>query len=64
MQRTEWPHFIKLTSEDGNGEFSIEIQKDCSQIRIDLEDDNVYFDTNKKELEIIRDAINDILKCN
>ena len=56
MQITRTNHYIEVKGYDDNGEFKIQIQKDCLQLRIKLEDDEVFIDTNYEELKDIRDA--------
>lgn len=47
---------------DRYGKFLIRIQKDCSQMQIETEDNgDSYVDINFRELKIIRDAITDVL---
>lgn len=46
---------------DDNGEFLIRIQKDCSQLQMETEDDDVYIDVNYRELKTIRDSITEVL---
>jgi hypothetical protein len=62
MKVSQTKHFIKVTGEDVNGDFSIEIQNDCSQLRISTGDGDSYIDTSSRELRIIRDAITKALE--
>lgn len=64
MQIIKTEHYIQFTSTDNNGVYRISIQKDCSQIRVDTEDGDVYIDTNRKELTAIMDCIKEVLDNN
>lgn len=59
IEKTE--HFIEIKGIDDNGEFKIRIQKDCSQLQLETEDNEAFCDVNHRELKIIRDAISEIL---
>lgn len=59
IERNE--HFIKISGSDNNGEFNIEIQNDCSQIRIETDCNDAYIDVNYRELKIIMNTITEVL---
>lgn len=59
IKKTE--HYIEVRGVDNNGEFSIRIQKDCSQLQMETEDNDAYIDVNYRELKTIRDAITEVL---
>jgi hypothetical protein len=63
MRIETYRNYIQITSKDRNGIWNIQIQKDCSQIRIGTENDDatVYIDTDKSELRAIRDCLNEVL---
>jgi len=61
-------HYSEIIGSDNQGKFSIEIQNDCSQIRINSDIDGdfteqVYIDVNVQELTAIRDFITDVLSA-
>lgn len=60
IKKTE--HYIEVRGVDNNGEFLIRIQKNCSQLQMETEDNNAYIDVNYRELKTIRDAITDVLE--
>lgn len=64
MEISKGAYYIKIEGSDDNGDFEIQIQNDCSQLRINTEDGNVYIDINKQELIEIRDSINYIINQN
>lgn len=57
-------YYAEFTSEDYRGKFTLQIQNDLSQIRMENEDDSVAFDCDKTELIYIRDMINNLLDQN
>lgn len=59
IKKTE--HYIEVNGVDNNGEFKIRIQKDCSQLQMETEDNDAYIDVNYRELKTIRDAITEVL---
>jgi hypothetical protein len=59
IKKTE--HYIQVKGVDKNGEFLIRIQKDCSQMQMETEDNDAYIDVNYLELKTIRDAITEVL---
>ena len=59
IKKTE--HHIEVRGVDNNGEFLIRIQKDCSQLQMETEDNDAYIDVNYRELKTIRDAITVVL---
>jgi hypothetical protein len=65
---TEDKNFFIFVSSDYRGKFEVKIHKDCTQVQIEvgIEDDeyigeNLYFDTDKKELQQLRDMIDLVL---
>lgn len=50
MKKTKQPPYETLIIADIQGDNIIEVQKDCSQIRIKNENGDVFIDTNKLEL--------------
>jgi len=60
IKRTE--HYIEINGVDNNGDFKIYLLKDCSQLQIETPDSSVCIDVDFKELKIIRDCINEVLK--
>ena len=54
-------HNIQIRALDNNGKFLIRIQKDCSQLEIQTENNNAYIDINYLELKTIRDALTEVL---
>ena len=60
IKKTE--HYIEVRGVDNNGEFLIRIQKNCSQLQMETEDNNAYIDVNYRELKTIRDAITEVLE--
>lgn len=54
-------HYIQFNGYDINGEYKVEIQRDCSQVRVETGDSDAYIDTNYTELKAIRDAITEVL---
>jgi len=59
IKKTE--HYIGINGVDNNGEFRIRVQKDCSQLRMETENNYAYIDVNYRELKAIRDAITEVL---
>lgn len=66
MKVNEFKHYIELRSADCNGTWSVQVQNDCSQIRLLTEDDvfDSFIDTDKKELTALRDILNKIIEWN
>ncbi len=62
MKVIETEYFIEFQSADNRGIFRIQIQKNGSQLRIDTEDGDVYFDTNFEELKSIRDCLSEVIE--
>lgn len=54
-------YYTQVKGSDINGEFNIEIQNDCSQLRIETGDSEAYIDVNFRELKTIRDSITSVL---
>lgn len=61
MRKTITKHYISVTGTDENGEFEIQIQTDCSQLRIQADNSDVFIDVDFNELKTIRDAITQVL---
>ncbi len=61
MKIKKTDHYIQINGIDNQGEFKIEIQKDCSQMRIESGDDSAFIDLNYRELKVIRDCITEVL---
>ncbi len=64
MQIKKTKHSIEVHGIDINGKFLIRIIctiKNHSQVQIETEDDNAYFNVNYQELKTIRDAITEVL---
>ena len=61
MEIKKTAHYIEINGNDNNGEFTIRIQKDCSQIQMETEDSDSYIDLNYRELKQIRDSITKVL---
>jgi hypothetical protein len=62
MKTERLKHLTRFSDNGGTWPpYVIEIQNDCAQMRIENEDQDVHFDTDRKSLEAIRDAINSVL---
>jgi hypothetical protein len=61
IKTKENEHYIQLDGRDNQGDFLIRIQKDCSQLQMETEDNDAYIDTNYNELKSIRDALTKVL---
>lgn len=61
MEITSTEHYIEIIGFDNGGQFTIRIQRDCSQLQIETEDSDAFIDINRNELTIIRNCINEIL---
>jgi hypothetical protein len=55
-------HYIEINGVDINGDFLIRIYKDCSQLQLETEDNKAYINLNYRELNIIRNAITEVLE--
>lgn len=55
-------HYSELKFRDPYGKVTIRIQKDLSQITLETANGDCYADTDKKDLEAIRDFINLMLE--
>lgn len=62
MEIIKTKHYIEVKGVDDNGEFLIRIQKNCSQLQMETEDNDAYIDVNYYELKTIRDAITEVLE--
>lgn len=62
MQVTVNNHYTTINGADDESEFEIQIQNDCSQIRIQKDLDSVFMNVNCRELKIIRDTLTDIIE--
>jgi hypothetical protein len=60
----ETDHYYEFRSNDQQGDYKVEVQKDLSQLRLYTDDfDNATFiDTNRTELTAIRDMLNKALQ--
>jgi hypothetical protein len=58
-------HYLQIVSNDQNGEWNIQIQKDGSQIRIGTDGDNesAYIDTDIEELKAIRSLLTEVIEA-
>lgn len=61
MKVEKLEYYTEAITRDEDGEVSLQIQNDCSQIRIKKEWEDSYLDIDKKDLIIIRDMINGLL---
>ena len=61
MKTAETKHYISVAGTDENGEFEIQIQNDCSQLRIRADNSDVFIDVDYNELKTIRNAITQVL---
>lgn len=59
VRKTEY--YTEIKGKDENGDFSIQLQNDCSQIRVETEDGDVYLDIDHQKLRLIRDTITEVL---
>ena len=66
MKIEKYSHYTEMVSGDENGQWKIEIQNDCTQIRIESEDgsNDLFINTDKKELIAIRDLLAKIIDDN
>jgi hypothetical protein len=62
MQINNTKHYIEVIGLDDNGEFTVRIQKDCTQLQLETGNDDAYIDVNYNELKTIRDAITEVLE--
>jgi len=61
MEIKKTANYIEINGNDNNGEFTIRIQKDCSQMQMETQDSDSYIDLNYRELKQIRDSITEVL---
>jgi len=56
-------HYLQIVSNDQNGEWNIQIQKDGSQIRIghDGSEEDAYINPKLSELKAIRDLLTEVI---
>lgn len=62
MEILKTAHYVEIQGVDNNGEFTVRIQKDCSQLQMETEDNDSYIDLNYRELKQIRDSISEVLE--
>ena len=61
MEIKKTDHYIQINGSDNQGEFKIRIQKDCSQMQMETEDNDAFIDLNYRELKTIRDCITEVI---
>lgn len=61
--QTETRYYTEFKAMDSQGEYSVQVQNDGSQLRFSTEDglNQIFFDTNKSELIAIRDCIDKVV---
>ncbi|MDR1984099.1 MAG: hypothetical protein LBQ28_04680 [Prevotellaceae bacterium] len=66
MKRADTQYQLILQSEDARGTFQFRVQRNCSQIQLEvhMEDfpDEVYIDVNKREIMAIIEMLNEAVK--
>ena len=62
----KFQYYTSLTIKDDNGLYGIEVQNDCSQIRIDPNNGgfDISINTDRSELIILRDMLTKNIKYN
>ena len=65
MKPEKFKHYTSLQIADNNAIYDIQIQNDCSQFIVESNDgDEIFIDTNKKELIALRDMLTTIIEDN
>ena len=61
MKIEQTANYIEVSGKDINGEFTVRIQNDGSQIQMETENGDAYIDTDNDLLRVIRDAISKVI---
>ena len=66
MKIEKLQHYTSLEIYDDNNRYDIQIQNDCSQLRIDPNNGgfDIFINTNKKELTMLRDMLTQVIESN
>lgn len=66
MKIDEFKYYTELNSGDTHGDWSIQVEKNCNQIRIYTNDQSefIFIDTNRNELIALRNMLTNIIESN
>lgn len=63
METKRNKHHIEFRATEERGEYVVRVFRDSRQLQIEVDGDDIYIDTDMRELLAIRDAINEAVGC-